>query len=821
MGKWKLLWIGTAVWHAGALGWGADPIRMIEGGRPRAAVVIPAGSDDQTRLAAELLAGYVKRSSGAVLTIGEEGAPEDPAKPVTIYVGPCDYVKTLVADLGQLDDDGFVIRGVDHQHVVIAGPTPYGTEFGVCEFLERYLGVRWLMPGPHGDDVPRRQTIELPIEEVRREPAFFSRLFSGLQGEAQATWARRNRMHGRVLFHHNLHRLFPPETYTKSHPHFFPLRNGRRYFPPTNNTHGWQPCFSAQGIVDEAIKNICRHFDENPQATSYSLGVVDSSGHCECPDCRAEDSGEKNFLGRRDVSDRYYGWCNRVVEGVLERHPGKLFGCLAYSEVAQPPSRVKVHPRIIPYMTYDRMKWIDPEIRAEGERITKWWQQMSPTVGWYDYIYGSAYCLPRVWFHHMAGYYRFGYEHGVRALYAEAYPNWGEGPKLYVSLKLQWDPYRDVDELLRDWYVRAVGNDAADDLAAYYAHWEDFWTRRILESQWFTKSGQYLRFYDPAYLADVTEADVTKSRALLERVVQKAGTPDQKARAGLLMLAFEYYEASAVAYSGNRKAEQRVIRTEADALGVLDHGERCLRMAKKRQKLALEQFPKHPELLRQIDFNRRPQLRGDGWGAGLLWRAFDWVDKSQAVRRRVGDLAGSPVASVSLQAKTMLLLTDRTSQPVSKNPSFEDPEGKWPAQWSRWVKWGAGTKTASPKAARTGTLGVLCQGLKRGGPHQTVEVTPGRYAAVAYVRIPQAPEGDATIELSITPLDENGQNLPAISSTIRAAACDWTRIATAGEIPATIDGRKVAKVRLIVIVDGFEADEEVHLDDVAMFRIDG
>ena len=44
-----------------------------------------------------------------------------------------------------------MIRGVDAKHVVIAGPTPYGTEFGVCEFLERYVGGRRLMPGPYGE----------------------------------------------------------------------------------------------------------------------------------------------------------------------------------------------------------------------------------------------------------------------------------------------------------------------------------------------------------------------------------------------------------------------------------------------------------------------------------------------------------------------------------------------------------------------------------------------------------------------------------------------------------------------------------------------
>ena len=368
----------------------------------------------------------------------------------------------------ELDDDGFVIRGIDEGHIIIAGPTPYGTEFGVCEFLERYLGVRWLMPGPTGTDVPAHETIEVPLAEVRDEPVIFSRLFSGVSG-SQVTWARRNRMHGRVQFHHNLQRLIAPEKYAETHPNSSPFATANATCPPTATHTAGNRASRPQAWPRKPPKTICSYFDEHPDVESYSLGVVDSSGHCECEKCQTQDPEEKNFLGRRDCSDRYYGWCNEVVERVLEKHPDKWFGCLAYSEVAQAPSKVKVNPRIIPYMTYDRMKWIVPELEADGKRMTETWQAASPVLGWYDYIYGSAYCVPRVWFHLMGDYYRYAQGHGVRAMYAEAYPNWGEGPKPFVSLKLQWDPNRNVDELLQEWYVRTVGPDAADDLAAYYS----------------------------------------------------------------------------------------------------------------------------------------------------------------------------------------------------------------------------------------------------------------------------------------------------------------------------------------------------------------
>jgi hypothetical protein len=116
-------------------------------------------------------------------------------------------------------------------------------------------------------------------------------------------------------------------------------------------------------------------------------------------------------------------------------------------------------------------------------------------------------------------------------------------------------------------------------------------------------------------------------------------------------------------------------------------------------------------------------------------------------------------------------------------------------------------------------VGQVGNGHDQGGPNQSVAVSPGRYAAVAYVRVPKQPAAGATLTLSMTPVDENNNNLTAISTTMKAQACDWTRIAAAGELPEIIDGKRVKTVRLIIVIDGFEPGEEVHVDDVAMFKI--
>lgn len=790
--------------------WGIDIVRD---GEPVAAVCVSPEASGQVREAAELCIAYIAESTGATLPVVSK-APEEGA---VLYIGP----NPFMLDLAGIDEDGYLIAFPDARCMAIQGPTDWGTEYGVYEFLERYVGVRWLMPGKDGTDVPARKDLSAPAEAVRGEPAFFSRLFSGLPGAPQAEWARRNRMRGRISFHHNLLNLFPPETYTKTHPEFFPVHHGERYLPETNSTHHWQPCFTAAGIVEAAIENINAYFDAHPEVSSYSLGTNDSSGFCECENCLARISGEENFLGRVDYSDLYYDWANRVVEGVLEKHPDKWFGCLAYSEVAGPPGKVEVHPRLIPYLTYDRMKWKNAAIRETGEALTRDWNATSPVLGWYDYIYGTPYCLPRVWFHHMADYYRFGHANGVRALYAEAYPNWGEGPKLYVSLKLQWDPALDVDKALNEWYVRCVGEEAAPHLAAYYAHWEDFWTRRVLDSTWFTEGGQYLNFYDPAYLTAIDLDEIRESRKDLEAARAKAVTEKQKARAALLLRAFEYYEATAYAYKMANPTNE-VIETPDQAIKLLDNAGECAAHIEKRQRLAMEVFPDDPVLQHPIPITGNARLQSDTWTGGGLWRVYDIAAAGNpAVRERLDAIAVArkPVL-LSAQAGLMLALLKGGHTPINTNTSFETGEGNAATGWSLWVKWGAGSMRRSDVVAHTGTYSILCDGMKRGGPVSTLPSKPGTYGLACFVYIPDGQTSKGTAELSLTLRDGAGNNLPSQSSQIVPEPGRWTAVGVAAEVPEAIGGTPVATLMPILIVNGFEEGEQIYIDDLALYRMD-
>lgn len=802
----------------------AQTLTLVEQGQPKAHVVLSRNAPAQLEEAAQTLVRCIREASGATLPILHDDDPTA-RQGTRIEIGETALSNARANLPRDFDEDGFVITAQGNA-ITILGPTPWGTEFGVYDFLERYVGVRWLLPGPVGEDIPSAKTIRVPLGTVRQEPVFFSRLLSGLRGPVQQTWARRNRMHGRVSFHHNLRSLFPWQTYAKSHPEFYPVLNGQRLVP--TREEGWQPCFTAPGIVEEAVKNISAFFDRNPEATSYSLGMNDNRNFCQCANCRARISGKENYLGHTDYSDLYYDWCNQVIEGVLKKHPDKWFGCLAYHNVATPPTKGAVHPRLIPFITYDRMKWIDPKLAAQGHAATEAWQKASGSFGWYDYIYGSPYCLPRVYFHHTQAYLRYARDHGVKAHYAEIYPNWGEGPKPYLYLKLWWNPDQDVDKLLTEWYERCVGPEAAPYLAAYYRLWERFWTQDILKSKWFSLGGAWLRFNDPSYLADVKREDIAESRRLLEQCLAKCRTEKQRARARLLEMAFQYYEASALAYLADVELATARATTEAEALTLLERAVEGLQMAQKRRHLALEVFAQDPILEHPLPIDRYPLLQGRDWGARGLWAVADWVlQGDNAVRRRVEVLAAEAKEStVRDQAQLLTAIARGEAAVVSRNPSFEEGEGEASADWSYWLKPDVppakpiGRLARTGEVVRTGKYSLLCDGVQRGGPVQSVPYPgPGRYAVVAWIYAPPGQAVKGTAEVSLAVLSPEGRELITYRGQAMPMAGHWTPVTVAADIPTRSGPRGATTLRLVPIVNGLEGGGRFYWDDVHLYRL--
>ncbi|MBP1989086.1 DUF4838 domain-containing protein [Paenibacillus eucommiae] len=829
-----------------------EDLTLIENGQAKAVVLIPSNDNQKARSAADTLAEYVSKSTGIALPVSTEAeflsSAGNDGQTVKIYVGAAgaDSNPDFAGQLNGLALDGFVISPYGNS-ITIAGPTALGTEFGVYEFLERYVGVRWLMPGELGEDVPELSLLTVPGTVIREEPAIISRDVVGFMGyhtreadaeisRIQLDWATKNRNNSAINFHHNLYRLFPPSEYLESHPEFFPHKNGKPYIPALNM--GWQPCFSAEGIVEEAVKNIIAYFDENPDKISYSLGMIDGNaegaGFCE----KAE---RKNSLGLDDMSNIYYEWVNKVAEGVLKVYPDKYFGLLAYAEVFDPPTNVKLNSHVIPNITDERYSWADPRREEEGKQFMEKWLQAASQIAWYDYIWGSPYVVPRIFNHQLAENLKYAGANGVVGYFAELYPNFGEGPKPWLTMKLLWNPNQDEDELVQEWYERAVGQEAAADLAAYYDLWEQFWSTRAFETEWYSTwynsnpRYNFMPFNSATYLTDVTVEDIEESRRLLELVVQKAGTEKQKARAALLLRSFEYYEASALSYpiAGDRE----VPSDPAEALKLLE--ELIRREAKnpaayalKRQQL-INEFETDPILVHPI---RGPEDQGMTWsGKSSTAYLLQWVSgepENGVVRQYLHELVESEGESAAGQYAKYLLEFRGKKLQLNKNPSFEEADANSKVNSKSWGYWySIEIPTLEEVAARTniiarnGSFSIAAKGISLGSITQEVLVPEpiDFVSASAYYYTPPGTYSNGKVQLTLNLFDENWNPVGSLASSekmVSSSSGEWAPVKLIAAIPDDIKNR-VKIIQFLVGQRGFANGETVYIDDVTLDGVTG
>ena len=835
----------TAVCHA---------VTIVKNGKPSADIVVAANASATVQDAAKELQHYIEKSTGVTLPIHAktEGG-------ISIIL----QNSSALSGSPKLDPEGFILQGLDKSTFVIAGGGDRGIAFGVDEFLERYLGVRWLMPGEMGEDVPRHPTLDIPETRIQQEPVYLSRRLGGITDstkDVDGMWTWHNRAVWREAHGHNLLNIFPPKDYAQTHPEFYPMLKGKRYIPK-QGTWNWQPNFSAPDIVDEGAKQVEKYFQENPDASSYSLAMNDSSGTFDqSPQSLARRNGKKNSQGKEDASDDYYLWANAVASKVLLQYPDKWFGTLAYHELTDPPKpEIGVNDHIIPFMTLGRMRWIDPKIREIDQKNTENWAAVAKHLGWYDYIYGMTYCIPREFPHLAQEYLSWGAAHHVKFYTSELYPNWGEGPKGWIFAKLLWNPNQNVDDLLNDWYQHAAGPAAAPKLKAYYDIWEKFWTQDILKSKWWTNAGPYLPFTSTAYLADVPQSYVEQSDALLDEAYTLADTPERKARVEKLRDVWRrYYKPSIVVFQAEQNST-KPIETEAQALQTVNQAVQEIIASHTRQEF-FHQLPSYKDdafyhymAVRAVTSKGINWMHGD-WGTGnsLLWNLLPWIEKSATVKAQVEQLTKSENDVVRQNARILLSAATGAGKPLLANPSFEEGLAHWNVQQITMdfpTTYNFNDANNPQKSTLAAAVQVKAENAHSGKSSlmvaaghdgtkvlqfahisQNIPYQAGNYYLEAHLYQPRNSPMAYVIQ-QIQAVDADGKeikNAPYITSgkKINLTPGEWSTI----RVPIIVPEIKAPGARLkvtlavraltVVPLGNFRAEEKTFVDDVNLYRLD-
>jgi len=480
------------------------------------------GPDD----AYKQLAEYVEKTTDERLAVVMEGDFEPGGGKFPIYIGKCRTTQEALGDeLRQLDREGYLIV-IDPSRAFLVGPQLCGTYWATCQFLEDYLGVRWLMPGPLGEDIVKRERVVLSPVRRRSEPVILARTWHGFHygGDEACRWSLRHRVALSGFGYHERHRashhalpyprLFDPSKFDK-YPSYYPIRDGKR-FRPTGRT-GWSPCLTEPGTVRYAADAAQASWAEGAYSDDFSLSVADNAISCECSGCKTLWQKGSGFPGIADWmgkdSTLYYTWLTRVAKELEPTHPNRLLGCLAYQHVTVPPPKhVSISRHILPYITLTIADQYAPECRRTVRPLIEAWGQRVDQIGFYDYAYGPGFVLPRIYTHILQHALKHGLKHNLTGVFAEVSPNWGlDAPRLYCTAALWWNPHVDVDAVFDEWNDRMF-REAAEPMKKYFrrceqawAEYDGFWERGESRSRFdiFMRT-PHLEVYPPEVLAECT-----------------------------------------------------------------------------------------------------------------------------------------------------------------------------------------------------------------------------------------------------------------------------------------------------------------------------
>lgn len=453
---------------------------LVTEGKPVASVVVDPDASEVEQFAAEELAGYVGRISGATLPVGIAPAPGRYA--ILLGAAAREQLAETV-DFDALGPDGFALRS-SPDGLAIAGGSDLGTLYGVYHLLEKYLGVRWFMPGDLGTVTPNSPNVAVgTIDELQR-PDFRVRWIES------GDWALHNRMNVQVKVndkpvginwkygYHSILHIVPPDEYFEEHPEYFALIKGQRRQPKP--TSGFQVCTSNPELIEVVAERVCRILDEDPDIDIISVCPMDGGGFCECEACRAldEDRPEEEAWHAR-YSNRLAVFNNAVARLVAERYPDKLIKVGAYAMYVRVPTDPNYRPEpnlaIQACHTYacNNHRIAPPTCARNQEYFTKElerWASITDHLFIYEYYNKGAWGgLPYPQIHVIREDIPYFKSLGVEGFYTQAagkrFPVLGLNH--YISAKLTWDSELDVRRLLEDFYARFY-QEAAEPMGRYW-----------------------------------------------------------------------------------------------------------------------------------------------------------------------------------------------------------------------------------------------------------------------------------------------------------------------------------------------------------------
>lgn len=448
------------------------PVTLVKNGKPIGEIAIMVPRRGPLGQAIANLQSFIQRATGAKLTLTSGKVPAGPA----IVVGDCELVRTHGIHVGQMPIDGFTIKTVPG-YVLIAGrdetlaggAQSSGTAWGVIEFLERFVGVRWYFPEELGQSIPSKTTLSVPPVWLEDAPTFRMREMwppmsdpwhgKGIPLAPLQTFLRAgNSWPNRIRVHQP--NWATVKEYREQRPEVFQLRSD-------GTRDHFMLCYGNPRTLATYLENIDRHLrGEKPAYIGVSGDAItvspnDAEIACNCEQCRRlwDENGGQYGSASRIVAT----FVANLARKVKKRWPTKTVLYLPYFNYTLAPDGIKFPDNVevqlcgMPGLAQHK----EPTIaRTEQANIDKWFQLTGRKIQNWHYSCWPAnrtkvvYQYP----HTIQSFYRENRNKTVGTFINGEKDHWPRHHiSLYCWLKVLWNPDFKVDAAIDEYCRRMYG----------------------------------------------------------------------------------------------------------------------------------------------------------------------------------------------------------------------------------------------------------------------------------------------------------------------------------------------------------------------------
>lgn len=511
------------------LAFGASAIErpLVANGASDYAIVLQPTASPSEQTAANELQQRIKDCVGVTLPIVSE-PPTSGAPMIVLGMGPIAESLGVAPDPEALGEQGYTLQ-TSGQHIIIAGTPVIGTLYGVFDFLEEFLGVRWYAPGV--TRTPAVKNVSIPHLDRTVTPAFlwrhtgfpwqegetpfrpYVRDNSG-KGDVEHPWGVQHAFDGQC---HSYFTYIDPDRDFDAHPEYFSEIGGKRHKEET------QLCLTNPEVLDLVTERMLKRMESMPGVRQHNFSQMDWYNYCQCANCTAMNERYGTTGGTQ------FWFVNQLAERTAKVFPEKAIGTLAYTYTEEPPVGLEMHPNVAVWLCHmfpscDSHPIETCPLDAEYKRRAIAWSGLTDHLYIWHYTVDYAhYFAPFPNFRALAADLKFYEDIGVEGMYLQS-GTWGGDFNLlrpWYYMKLAWNPYQDADALLQD-FLEGYYGDASGPLYKYITMIHDKVERENIHMHLYTNPGQgflpdeLLRTADGLF--DRAEAAVAENAELLERV---------------------------------------------------------------------------------------------------------------------------------------------------------------------------------------------------------------------------------------------------------------------------------------------------------------